>query len=111
MCKVCWKINDFMKWFRSKTFCYFDVSLEEIREEVDRINEQSDNFEVIKEVAPDIQNALTELRYCKQYSENLESYIDDVKTYITELYVADMEGDVQRRREIYDYLIENKFIK
>jgi len=108
---VCWKMDSFLKWLRDHMYCYYDLEIDKIKEKVKQVHEQSEKFEAVEEIAPDILAALDELKQCNCTKETLQERLQVIEMYVTDLYVADMNNDIPTRRNIYDILIKYKFIK
>lgn len=110
MRKICWKINDFMKWFRQHFFCYHNIDREAIREEIKSTNLKADNYEKVEEYIPQIQETINQLHLCNSENEQLNKSIKTLNYYIQELYIAELKNDSNRKKEIFDFLISIKFI-
>ncbi|WP_152184685.1 hypothetical protein [Sulfurimonas indica] len=108
---LCWKIDSFMTWLRNHMFCYYDLEMQEIKEQVRLVHEQSEKFEAVEELAPDILLALERLKHCECIREILEERLGELERLVVDLYVADMNDDRERRMEIYNILIKSKFIR
>ena len=108
---LCWRIDGGMTWIRDHLFCYHDLDMQEIKKQVRNVHEQSDKFERVEELAPDILLALDKLKHCECIRELLEDRLEELEGLVLDLYIADMNDDIENKIKIYNILIKNKFIR
>jgi cell shape-determining protein MreC len=111
MRKICWTIHDLMKWIREHMFCYHDIDIEHIKEEVKATDDKANKFEQVEKVAPLIQEKLQELEDLKSENIYLKDLTNLLEYHLSELYFAEISNNNNRKKEIFQYLIDNDFIK
>lgn len=108
--RLCWKINDFMKFVRDKMLCYYEVDVEQIKEKVQETNEKAEKFEQVKEKLPDIYFALQQLKECSKANECLRHDIKVLRGDLYRLYVSYLSEDKAEMSSIFNRLFKDKIL-
>ena len=108
--KLCWKINDCMKFMRDHMLCYYEVDTKEVKKEVQETNDKAERFEQVKEKLPDIYFALQQLRECGKDNECLRHDIKALRGDLYRLYVAYLAGDKTEMSSIFNRLFKDKIL-
>lgn len=111
MRKICWGINDTMKWLRDHFFCYHDVDMDEVKEKIKETEHKAEQFEIIEEVAPEIQHKLEELKRVKLSFEYLQNDFTSLVHHLNVLYFADKVGDSHTKNIVYNELKDAGYIQ
>lgn len=109
--KICWKIHDFMRWIRENFFCDYNLDIQSIKQEVETIDNKAKGYEKVEEYLPQIQQTVYDLEECKNENERAENAIEKLNFYVQELYIAELNNDSKKKKEIFDFLISVEFIK
>ena len=108
MQKLCWKINDAMKFIRDRMFCYYEVDLKQVKEKVKETNFKAEKFEQVEEHLPNIYAALQQL---KEKNNCLKHDIKVLRGDLYELYIAYLTEDRAKISEIFSRLFEYKILR
>ena len=107
--KICWSIHDFMKYLRENMFCYYELDIQHIREEIHTQNEKAEKFDAVEQIAPKIQEKLQENTTLQHENQFLRERLFHIEELLTELYFSDITNNHQQKKELFKYLIANNF--
>jgi len=108
--KICWSLHDFMKYLRENMFCYYDLDIQHIREEIQETNTKADKFDTVEKIVPQIQEKLQENTTLQHENQFLRERLFHLDELLSELYFAELTNDSLKKKEIFDYLITNYFL-
>ena len=108
--RLCWKINDAMKFMRDRMFCYYEVDVEQVKAKVQETNFKAEKFEQVEERLPDIYAALQQLKECSKANSFLQHDIKVLRGDLYRLYVAFLAGDETEMSSIFNRLFRDKIL-
>ncbi len=109
--RLCWKINDLMKFIRNHMFCYYEVNLEQVKSKVQETNDKAERFKQIEEHLPDIYVALQKLKECSKTNDYLKQDVKVLRGDLYRLYVAYLADDKAEMSNIFNELFKDKILK
>jgi len=108
--RLCWKINDCMKFIRDRMFCYYEVDIEQVKAKVQETNDKAEKFKKVEEHLPDIYTALQQLKKCSIVNSCLRHDVEVLRGDLYKLYVAYLAGDEAEMSGIFNKLFKDKIL-
>ena len=107
---ICWNLDTFMRWFRKRFFCYYDIDMKNIQDQLKDEEIKLEKYHQVEQVAPQIKQSLSELERLKYENVELSEMNEHLKYLTTELYYADLAEDMNLKKSLYEKMILLEFI-